>query len=284
MNFHFETAQVFIPDKLPVEQALARTTHLCLAAHPDDIEIMALAPILKCFHSNDLWFTGVVMSDGRGSPRNGNYEHVSDEKMRQMRIQEQQKAAVVGDYSSLIMLDYPSSLFKDSANYDIEEDLISIIRATRPDVIYTHNLIDRHDTHVAAAIRTIKTLRHLPANERPRQLIGCEVWRSLDGLADPDKVRMEISSPGNLPLALIGVFDSQIAGGKRYDLATIGRLQANATFSDPHQLDKSAGLSYGMDLTPLIKDCNLSYSSYVQTVIDHIRLEAEERIQRVSAP
>jgi len=86
MNFYFDTAEVFIPDDLPMERALARTTHLCLAAHPDDIEIMALAPILKCFHSADLCFTGVVMSDGRGSLRSGTYHHVTDDQMRQIRI------------------------------------------------------------------------------------------------------------------------------------------------------------------------------------------------------
>lgn len=146
---------------------------------------------------------------------------------------------------ALIMLDYSSRLLKDSTDSHIAEDLIAIIRATRPNVIYTHNLFDRHDTHIAA-VRTIEALRLLPADEQPRQLIGCEVWRALDGLVAPDKVSMEISDPDNLPCALIGVYDSQIAGGKRYDLATIGRLHANATFSESHQLDKTSGLSYGM--------------------------------------
>ena len=49
MNFHLPTAEAFIPDDLPLEQALARTTHLCISAHQDDIEIMAAQPILECF-------------------------------------------------------------------------------------------------------------------------------------------------------------------------------------------------------------------------------------------
>ena len=28
MKFHLDTAEIFIPDNLPVEDALARTTHL----------------------------------------------------------------------------------------------------------------------------------------------------------------------------------------------------------------------------------------------------------------
>ena len=40
MKFSLNTAEVFIPDGVAEEQALGRTTHLCLAAHQDDIEIM----------------------------------------------------------------------------------------------------------------------------------------------------------------------------------------------------------------------------------------------------
>ncbi len=69
MQFHLPTSEIFIPDPLPIEQALARTTHLCISAHQDDIEIMAAQPILECFQQKDKWFTGVVVTDGRGSPR-----------------------------------------------------------------------------------------------------------------------------------------------------------------------------------------------------------------------
>ena len=46
MNFHLATSETFIPDGLSVDEALARTTHLCIAAHQDDIEIMGAGPIL----------------------------------------------------------------------------------------------------------------------------------------------------------------------------------------------------------------------------------------------
>lgn len=62
MKFHLNTAEVYVPDHAPEEQALARTTHLCFAAHQDDIEIMAAQPIIECFQQSDTWFTGVVGS------------------------------------------------------------------------------------------------------------------------------------------------------------------------------------------------------------------------------
>ena len=96
MKFTLATAEVYIPDGLPADSALARTTHLCLAAHQDDIEIMAAEPILTCFQQEKLWFTGVVVTDGRGSPRDDLYKDYTDEEMRRVRFKEQFKAAFVG--------------------------------------------------------------------------------------------------------------------------------------------------------------------------------------------
>ena len=63
MKFHLDTAEIFIPDGQPIDSALSRTTHLCFAAHQDDIEIMAANPIVECFQQADKWFTGVVVTD-----------------------------------------------------------------------------------------------------------------------------------------------------------------------------------------------------------------------------
>ena len=106
----------------------------------------------------------------------------------------------------------------------------------------------------AVALRVIEALRKLDQAERPERLAGCEVWRSLDWMDDSDKVTMNLSNHENLQYALLGVFDSQIVGGKRYDLASMGRRRANATYFESHAVDNTTGLSYGMDMTPLMND------------------------------
>jgi len=283
MKFNLDTAEIYIPDGLAVEQALARTTHLCIAAHQDDIEIMAVEPILECFQSPDKWFTGVVVTDGRGSPRNGPYEAYTDEEMRRVRFKEQRKAAFVGDFAAQVMLDYPSKIIKDSTQPGPIEDLITLFRLTRPKVVYTHNFADKHDTHVAVASRVVEALRHLPPAERPTRLIGCEVWRGLDWMQDEDKVPMNVSAHENLQYALLGVFDSQIAGGKRYDLATMGRRRANATYFESHGVDNSTGLSYGIDMTPLMNDPSLSLEEFIQPFIMRFAQDVSARLRRVNA-
>ena len=62
-------------------------THMCFAAHFDDIEFMAYHGILQCFGRSDRWFGGVVMTDGAGSPRTGIYADYNDDQMKKIRLQ-----------------------------------------------------------------------------------------------------------------------------------------------------------------------------------------------------
>jgi len=280
MKFRLDSAEIFVPDGLSPEQALARTTHLAVAAHQDDLEIMAAQPILECYQKDDLWFTGVVVTDGRGSPRDGLYKDYTDEAMRQVRLKEQKKAAVVGEYAAQALLDYPSRMVKDPANGLLVEDLVDLLRAAKPKFVYTHNLADKHDTHVSVALRLITAIRRLPADERPEKLFGCEVWRDLDWMVDSDKIAFDLTQRESLQVALLGVFDSQISGGKRYDLATMGRRRANATYFESHGVDVTLGMSFGMDLTPLIIDPARDVAQYVQEFIERFSRDVHDRISR----
>ncbi|MGA2821557.1 MAG: PIG-L family deacetylase [Anaerolineales bacterium] len=281
MRFHNDSAQIFVPDGIPVEQALARTTHMAVSAHQDDIEIMAASPILQCFQQGDKWFTGVVVTDGRGSPRDDLYKDYSDEDMRIVRFKEQKKAAVVGEYAAQVILDYPSKDAKDGHCGFPAEDIVVLLKAAHPQFVYTHNLADKHDTHVAVALRVLGAIRSLSETERPQKLYGCEVWRDLDWMVDEDKIPFDLTAHENLQVALLGLYDSQICGGKRYDLATMGRRRANATYSETHGVDITEGLSYAMDLTPLIHDTSMDIPLFVREHIQRFAQDITGRLRRV---
>ena len=283
MNFHNPTSQIFIPDGQPLPAALARTTHMAIGAHQDDQEIMAIDGILACFGQPDQWFTGVVVTDGRGSSRTGIYGDYSDEQMHEVRILEQKKAAVVGEYAAQVLLDYPSSMVKDGGDSRSAEDLARLIELARPEIVYTHNFADKHDTHIGVATKVVEAIRSLPRDARPRKLYGCEVWRDLDWMVDTDKVAFDTSEFEGLQMALVGVFDSQITGGKRYDLATMGRRRANATYFASHATDVTTGLNFAMDLTPLIEDDALDIADYVLGHINRFTQDVNDRINRMKA-
>jgi LmbE family N-acetylglucosaminyl deacetylase len=192
---------------------------------------------------------------------------------------------VVGQYGIMLQLDYPSSAVKSAIDSALKNDLKAILAVTRAEVVYTHNLADKHGTHVGVTIAALQAMRELPREQRPKKVIGCEVWRNLDWLPDSDKVLMDVSGHDNLAAALNGVFDSQIAGGKRYDLATSGRRASNATFFEPHAGDEATQLIFGMDLTPLVADETRDIVEHVCGFIDRLKDNVRQNLgKRLGQP
>ncbi|NMD35617.1 MAG: PIG-L family deacetylase [Planctomycetes bacterium] len=278
MKLSKPTADIFVPDGKELAAALARTTHLGIGAHQDDLEFMAIHGILACFGRSAKSFTGVTCTDGAGSPRAGVYADYTDAEMRAVRRTEQRTAAMVGRYGAMLQLDFSSKEVKARDNAAVVRDLHAILQAARPETVYTHCPADKHDTHVAVVRATIAAIRLLPAAERPARVYGCEIWRDLDWLPDNRKVVLDVSDRANIAAALSGVFDSQITGGKRYDDAVMGRRRANATFFESHAVDKATLLTFAMDLTPLAADESLSMSDYVARLIDELKADVINRI------
>ena len=275
MKLNKITADFFAPDVANDATALARTTHLGIGAHQDDVEFMAVQGVLECFNPDTRRFGCISCTNGAGSARIGTYAHVSNEEMCRIRRDEQRAAGVIGRYSFVAQLDYSSAEVKKVGSPELVADLVAILQASQPQVVYTHNLADKHETHVAVAVATLLALRSLPKARRPAKFFGCEVWRDLDWMPDDSKVVFDVSAHQNLQASLNGVYDSQIAGGKRYDLAAMGRRRSNATFLESHAADKTELAAFGMNLTPLIVDDTLDPIGYV---IDFIRrFEADVR-------
>ena len=281
--FHNSSADTFITDDAPAEDALARTTHLAIGAHSDDLEIMAYHGIVDCYgyRKRNKWFSGITVTDGRGSSRSGPYSDCTDEEMADIRKNEQRQAAMVGKYGAMIQLAYESDqIMQNDGQNHLRDDLSSVFDFCQPDIVYTHNPADKHDTHIAVLSAAIHVMRDLPSEKRPKRVLGCEVWRDLDWMPDEDKVALDVSKRENLANALVGIFDSQITGGKRYDRAAVGRRYANATFFHAGGQDRIEQLTFAMDLTPLVEDSEMDVKGYVLNYIEKFRGEVESNLDR----
>lgn len=274
--------EVYVPDGTDPHEALSRTTHLAIAAHQDDIEIMAIDGILQGYKYSEAHFSGCVVTDGHGSPRVGKFAYVSDDDMAQIRIEEQKTAARLGQYSAQVFLGYTSARVKDPLDSALVHDLTTLLQAAQPEILYTHNPADKHTTHVAVFLRVIQTLRRLPKEIRPKKVYGCEVWRNLDWLPDERKTIFNVSAEPELQAALVDVFESQVAGGKNYTDAVVGRRIANATFLFPHVTDQATRLAYALDLTPLIEDDSLEVITWVQGRIAEFNTVVTDMIKSLS--
>lgn len=283
MNLSQPKADIYIPSGESLADAMGRTTLLGVGAHQDDLEFMAYYPILQGFREKAEAFTGVTVTNGAGSARDSFYKDYSDTEMIEVRRQEQRKAAFVGDYAAQFQLDHPSGHVKDPASTVVVDDLLKILLAAQPREVYTHNLADKHDTHVGVVLKLVAAIRRLPQEKRPQRLIGCEVWRDLDWMNDAEKVVMNVDGHENLADGLMGVFDSQICGGKRYDLATRGRRKAHATYSESHATDRAQNLIYGMDLTPLIQDDSLEPRALFERYLGGFQAEVLSRLAKLGS-
>lgn len=274
------TATIYIPDDRTEDEALARITHLGIGAHPDDLELLAGHAILECYQKPDRSFAGVTCTDGADSPRGGAYANRGADEIKAIRRQEQQQAAKAGAYGALIQLDYPSRDVQDRKNPALEQDLLSIMEACRPQAVYSHNPADTHDTHVAVIATLIRAVRWMNPEERPQKLYGCEVWRGLDWLDDKEKIRLDLHDAEPLLPSLLREYRSQIDGGKRYDAALLGRLRSNATFQDARAVDQAKLLLFAMDLTPLIRENTMDLADFVAERIGHFQKDVLARIRK----
>lgn len=278
-QFHHNKAELYLPEGGDLAATLKKTTHLGVGAHQDDLEFMALHGILECYDREDQWFGGVTCTNGAGSARQGPFANFTDEEMQNIRAEEQREASRLAHYAYMAQLAYPSSQIKDTeAAENLVNDLVNLLKRSSVKVVYTHNLADKHDTHIAVTAALIKAIRKLPPEKRPEKLIGCEVWRDLDWMPDEKKVVMDLGKNTDFAAKLNGLFRSQIAGGKRYDLAVEGRRRANATFFDSHSTDAFERVCFGMDLTPLIEDENLDPAEVALSLIEKFKESVHAQI------
>lgn len=283
MKFSRPEADVFQPEPagLTPAAALARTTHLCVIAHQDDIEINAYPAVAECYGRTDRFFTGVVVTNGAGSPRTGVFANHTDEQMKLVRIEEQREAARIGRYNLQLQLAHPSADVKKPGNAGVQSDLRAIFAACRPQTVYLHQPLDKHDTHVAVLLRSLEAIRSLPKAQRPTRVLGVEAWRGLDWLMDDEKIAMDCSAYPELALKLIQVFASQVVGGKRYDTASLGRRHANATFLSSHSTDAYTSVAWALDLTPLVADDALTVEAFTLERINRLRADVAARLAKL---
>ena len=263
----------------PKARKEGKVKYLCICAHQDDCEIMAIDGILKGYYSRNYSFALVETTDGGGSARTGDFKDYTDEEMKKVRILEQQEASEIGRYNSLYMLNYTSKEVKDKNNTDIVDEYLNIIKELKPEVIYTHSLLDKHPTHIGVVLKVIEALRRLPKEEQPKKFFGCEVWRGLDWINDERKIGFDVSRNERLQKKILNVFKSQIAGGKEYTKASIGRRYQNATYFQSHSVDHYKLVSYAIDMKPLLKNKDLSPLDFALSYVDDLKEEISTNLK-----
>ena len=282
MKFSQPHADPHVPSGGNIISALPATTHLGIGAHADDLEIMAFPGICACREQKKLRFSGVVATDGAGAPRSGPFAQMSPAELIRIRREEQKQAAVLGGYAAVIQLAHPSAEIRGPGHALLTSDLLQVLQAAKPRVLYLHNPADRHETHVAVLLASLAALRQLPPADRPAEIYGCEVWGDLDWVAGEKIVRLPCAAPADFGPSLLRTFRSQV-DGKRYDLAAAGRRRAQATFGDAYAPDQVEEVVLALDLKPLVENPGLSLVDFVAGLTDEFQTQTLERIRRLES-
>jgi LmbE family N-acetylglucosaminyl deacetylase len=282
MQLSQRSASVFCPDGRPPGAALRSARQLGIVAHADDLEISAIKGILDCFDAAEPGFCGVVACDGAGAPKRGDLLDLAEHDYQALRQREQEHAATLGRYAAVVTLAHPSANVR-GRDESLGRDLDAILGTMTPEVVYTHNPVDSHDTHVAVMLEVIAALRRCPASRRPRRIIGCEVWRDLDWLPAGRRVALDVGARLELQEQLLSAYGSQIDGGKRYDLAVLARRRAHATFNQADRADETTGLVFGVDLSSLVEPNAPEVADFVAELLDDFRRDVEARLARLGA-
>lgn len=282
MKFSQPQANTHAPAGGDWTAALASTTHLGIGAHPDDLEIMAFPGICACREQKNLRFSGVVATDGAGAPRSGSSAKLSAPELIHIRREEQKQAATLGGYAAILQLAHPSAELRGSGRPALTSDLLQIFQSAKPKALYLHNPADRHETHLAVLLACLDALRQLPAQDRPAEIYGCEVWGDLDWVPAEKTVRLPCPAPADFGPSLLRVFRSQV-DGKRYDLAAAGRRRAQATFADAYTPDRAEEVVLALDLKPLVENSKLTLVEFVSSLTGEFQKQTLARIRRLES-
>lgn len=276
----FPGARIVVPDGTDIDAALARTTDLGVVAHPDDLELSLVGPVLACRNDNQRWFTGVVCTDGAGSVRPQHLAHLDDAEFVAVRADEQVAAAHAAGMSAVVLLGVGSQAVCDPRG-DTRQQLITalkdLVAVCAPAVVHTHDPADLHDTHRGVMTAVVDALRGLPNGDRPAGLVGWEGWRSVDWVTPEFAVTCRVDD-ADLATELVRLHASQVAT-KRYDTASRGRRHAHATFADHLAVDGPAELAMGVDLSALLDDAT-NPADAVQVILDAFTRSVTDSLDR----
>lgn len=241
-----------------LQAALARTTHVGVGAHQDDVEIMAGPMLLK---NKDSWMT-VIVTDGAASKSvlNGVATDLTPRQLTDMRQREQREAARETG-TPVIQLKYPSAAVGGHMGEGKREEAafaLGTLFAAMPRTqeVFGHNPIDKHATHLGVLAVQTAALRAA----KPPQLknvYAMEVWGGLTGIPESQLSMFVVEDGKDLAAinTLVGKYQSQIQGqGRDYAATTTARMVGHGGYvSNPHLSNPPVGMVIGLDITDFAK-------------------------------
>ena len=252
---------------------------VCICAHPNDCEIMAIDGIQRGYRASKYTFACVVTTDGADAERNGRFAKATDKRMIAVSMQEQKRAANIGRYHAVYFMNYSAEEARDQENEDIVNEYVEIVKELKPRIIYTHSLLDRNPTHVAVAVKVINALRTMKKGDQPKVLYGCESERDLDWVIPSKIVTFNVSKNLRLQRQLISAHKSSIMS-RDYINAAIGRRLVNAVFNKDEKRKTAKMTAKAINMTTLLRRKEFPIKRFAMSFVDDLYTDINEMMDR----
>jgi LmbE family N-acetylglucosaminyl deacetylase len=227
---------------------------------------VAFPGIMDSLASGGPRFTVINVTDGAGGIRAGEYANVGPTVVL-LRQEEEKRCAELGKYASAVLLSWPSKAVK-KYNKALVQELIEILRFCRPRRIFTHSVLDFHETHLAVTYHVVQALRVLRERDGWEFPVwGAEVWGGLSFLPPnfPDRESFDVSDGLDLAQQLLGAYPSQLASHDYRQC--VQRWVSNACFENSHKETQKRAAFFVLNLLPLIQNPKLTLRQFVTDIV-----------------
>ncbi|HSX30286.1 MAG TPA: PIG-L deacetylase family protein [Candidatus Saccharimonadales bacterium] len=215
----------------PPQAPLSPSVVLAVAAHPDDIDYTA-AGTMAAFARRGAQVYYLVLTDGG----NGSEDRtMTPEKLRDIRRDEQRKAAKIVGAQDVFFLDYPDGTLESTLA--VKRDIVKVIRKLKPDVVIgidpsvlysaQYKMVN-HPDHLAAGMATLAAVYplardHMTFPELLEQGLEPHKTQTLLLLSfdlDPERANYAVDISETLDVKL----QTTVAHATQYDAAALKPL------------------------------------------------------------
>lgn len=191
---------------------------MCLAANITDVEILGSGGIIDSLYNPNKSFVGVVAYAPTEIPNAGLYSLYNPQDMIRIRQEEQQKAANIGSYNSVFLLNHNNE--EEEVVESIINDFVGLIKAYKPEIIYTFSPFDLDPAKIEIMKCVIIALSRIVDDYRPKAVYGVYTEGSLSFVPLTQLVDLGIETKIGFAYSLLNVYDSASEALEALDPAT----------------------------------------------------------------
>lgn len=203
---------------VPTSAKTGAIVSLCIVDEVTDVERVGAGGIIETLYNPNKSFVGAVIRTPHDISNCGLYNLYNEEDMVDIRLAEQKKAANIGSYNSLYVLNYTDLSNKGA----IIDDLIALIKAYRPEKIYTYSPYEKDREKVQTVLMLIEALSRIDEEYRPQLVVGAAISRELSFLPTEQVLNLGIDSKIDLAYSLLDIYDSVIENNEELMPADCG--------------------------------------------------------------